>query len=343
MRKNIIYLSHAEKGPSGGAKIIYHHSEIINKFQNYSSKVVHIKKKKLSKLKISLEKRLKINTSKDTGWQFNEIKAAKKFKYKWFENKIESKSNLAFNKNNDFVILPEIFAHLADELLIKNGIKYAIFVQNGYAIASTNNEKKLAEAYNKASFILSYSQDITNCIKMKFPKIKTKIIKISYFLELNNPKKLNKKNLITYMSRKLPQHSNLVINYLNNYLPKNWIIKDLFNISEKKTYDYLKKSKIFLAFSNLEGLPLPPVEAALAKNYIIGYTGEGGSEYWNKPIFTKINSGEIKNFVKQIIKKIKELNKNKTFPNKNHKKLKIKFSKNTEIKNIKKFLSFIPR
>ena len=47
MLKNIIYLSHAEKNPSGGAKIIYHHSEIINSFKNFSSQVLHIKKKNL--------------------------------------------------------------------------------------------------------------------------------------------------------------------------------------------------------------------------------------------------------------------------------------------------------
>ena len=36
--------------------------------------------------------------------------------------------------------------------------------------------------------------------------------------------------------------------------------------------------KIFLSFSSLEGLGLPPVEAALAGNHVIGYTGEGGNE-----------------------------------------------------------------
>ena len=41
-------------------------------------------------------------------------------------------------------------------------------------------------------------------------------------------------------------------------------------------------------------LPLPPTEAALAGNQVIGYTGEGGGEYWKKPIFTEIKTGEIK-------------------------------------------------
>ena len=45
---NIIYINHSEKKPSGGGKIIYKHSEIINSFKDeYSSEIVHIKKKKI--------------------------------------------------------------------------------------------------------------------------------------------------------------------------------------------------------------------------------------------------------------------------------------------------------
>ena len=136
----------------------------------------------------------------------------------------------------------------------------------------------------------------------------------------------NKKNIITYMSRKLPMHSKLVTSFLRTYLPKNWKLKDLNNLSEQKTYKIMKKSKIFLSFSSLEGLGLPPIEAALAGNQIIGYTGEGGKEYWHKPIFTKINSGE----------KIK-----KNSLKKNYTDIKKKFSKTNELKNIKKFLNLI--
>lgn len=343
MLKNIIYLSHAEKNPSGGGKIIYHHSEIINNFKNFSSQVLHIKKKKSAKWKTSLEKKFKLNASKETGWQINQIEAVKRFKYKWFDHNIKTKNSLLFDRSKDFVILPEIFAHLASELLIKKKIKYAVFVQNGYAIASTNNEQKLKKAYLNASFILSYSDDITNCIKLKFPNIKTKIVKISYAIQINKSKIQKKQNLITFMSRKLPQHSNLVVNYLKNYLPKKWSVKDLNNLSEKTTYEYLRKSKIFLAFSNLEGLPLPPVEAALAKNYVVGYTGEGGNEYWIEPIFTRIYSGDINKFVKRIVEKIDELNVKNNFPKKKYFNLVKKFSKENEIKNINNFLRYIPR
>ena len=338
-KKNIIYLCNTEKGASGGAKIIYHHSEIINKLKGYTSQLIHIKKKKTAKWKTSFNKKFKINKFAETGWQMDQIEAIKKFKYNWFVNKISIKDDLNFDQKKDFVILPEIFAHLAGDLLIKNKIKYAIFVQNGYSINFTNNLKKLELAYSNAEFILSYSSDITECIKLNFPKLQTEIIKIKYSIVSNEiNKKVKKKNLITYMSRKLPVHSNHVVLLLKKHLPKNWTIKDLNNIDEKLVYHNLQKSKIFLAFSNLEGLPLPPVEAALAGNYVVGYTGEGGKDYWKKPIFTEIYSGDIRNFVKKTLEQIRKYNSKSNTMRQQYNKLSKEFSKQNEIFHIKKFL-----
>ena len=43
---NIIYLIPELKNPSGGAKVIYNHSHILNKLNNkISSQIIHLKKK----------------------------------------------------------------------------------------------------------------------------------------------------------------------------------------------------------------------------------------------------------------------------------------------------------
>ena len=43
---NIIYLLPEMKGASGGAKVIYNHSHILNKLDNkISSQIIHLKKK----------------------------------------------------------------------------------------------------------------------------------------------------------------------------------------------------------------------------------------------------------------------------------------------------------
>jgi hypothetical protein len=309
-RLNIIYLCTAEKGPSGGAKIIYDHSNHINrlKIQNVTSEVLHIQKKKISKWNTSLKKRFKIENAY-SGWLAKDITVNKYFKSKWFKNNIINKENFTFDSKIDFVIFPEIFAHLAKELCIDKKIPYAIFALNGYTLRSTNNYKNLEDSYKKAKFILSVSKNISLCVKLAFPSCSNKILSSSLSVDAKKIIfKSKKSNLITYMPRKLPQHSDLVMFFLKKKLPKFWKIKKIHNMNEKKVFYYLSKSKIFLSFTHFEGLGMPPIEAALAGDKVIGYTGEGGKEIWHKPIFTEIPNGDILKFVDEILK---SLNNNK--------------------------------
>ena len=170
---------------------------------------------------------------------------------------------------------------------------------------STNNFLNLKKSYENASLIITTSKNSVSYLRTMFPNLKKKILKINLSVDNNKFKIKKKSNLITYMPRKLPEHSNLLLFYLKNLLPKNWKILPLINVTEKKLIQSLSKSKIFLSFSNFEGMGLPPIEAALSGNKVIGYVGGGGSEYWTKPIFIKVENGEIEDFAKKIIRNIK--------------------------------------
>ena len=341
--KNIIFFVDAQKGPSGGGKIIYQYSNYIDSLKNFKSSVAHLEKKKIYKWINSINKKISKKKNTETGWKFKELRVKKNHNFTWFDQKIKNKEDFNLSKNNDFVVLPEIFAHFAKDFLIKEKIPYAIFVQNGYAIFPTNNIRKLNLAYEKAKFILAYSQDIKECIALAYPTVKNKILNVKYSIDYKKFNfKIKKENLITYMPRKLSKHSELIISFLNNSLPNNWRIKAIDNSSEKEVYRILEKSKFFLAFSNLEGLPLPPIEAALSGNKVIGYTGEGGKEYWKEPIFTEIKTAELKNFCKKIL-----LNLNLNFnvflkkTTKQRKKISVQFSVENEKKHINRFLKKI--
>ena len=341
--KNIIFFVDAQKGPSGGGKIIYQYSNYIDSLKNFKSSVAHLEKKKIYKWINSINKKISKKKNTETGWKFKELRVKKNHNFTWFDQKIKNKEDFNLSKNNDFVVLPEIFAHFAEDFLIKEKIPYAIFVQNGYAIFPTNNIRKLNLAYEKAKFILAYSQDIKECIALAYPTVKNKILNVKYSIDYKKFNfKIKKENLITYMPRKLSKHSELIISFLNNSLPNNWRIKAIDNSSEKEVYRILEKSKFFLAFSNLEGLPLPPIEAALSGNKVIGYTGEGGKEYWKEPIFTEIKTAELKNFCKKIL-----LNLNLNFnvflkkTTKQRKKISVQFSVENEKKYINRFLKKI--
>ena len=277
---NIIYILHSEKNnKSGGDKVIYKQSEVINNLNQIgvNSSVLHVE-----------------NTS---------------MRLDWFEHQVKFKKDHNFDPNNDLVVIPEILLLEHANLLSKINVSYAIFVQNGYLIdAYTQNYDGLALAYKNASLILAISEDAATCITAAYPWTVDKIVRISCFIDANKFKSSeSKENLVTYMPRKLGRHASLIKFFLNEKIPKNWKLKGINGLDEVGVISLLGKSKIFLSFSELEGLGLPPAEAALCGNYVIGYTGEGGKEYWKPPIFTEIYSGDIKKFVNEILAKIEQL------------------------------------
>ena len=344
---NIIYLMPAHKRASGGSKVIYQHSEIINKFgiENISSKILHLKKKKMAKLRLSLKKKIYSKNSKNYGWLANEMTAASNFipPSSWNKNKIQIKSDMNFNPNTDFVIIPEIWAHFAYDILIRQKIKYAIFALGAYAMNSFYDHKKLSKSYSKAEFILTVSDDTSKCVKFIFPNCRNKVFKINLSIDHKKfkiPKK--KDNLITFIPRALTDHFHILSLFLFNKLPKKWRIEPLSNLDEKQLIKKLSSSKIFLSFSYLTGLGMPPIEAAIAGNKVIGYTGEGGKDYFQKPIFEEIQTGDIKNFSEKILNVVSNLPENwhkKTWYHR--KKLASKYSNINEKKLIKKLVSKI--
>ena len=208
-----------------------------------------MKKKKYIKWNDSLNKILNIKRRKYSGWQYNDVTVYRNYKSKWYENDINIKNDFNFHKEKDFVIIPELFAHLANDLFHKKKIPYAIFVQNGYCLKPTDNYKALDKAYKNAKFILSYSRDIDNCVKTAFPFCKNKIQKTIYSINKNDfDFSVKKENLMTYMPRKLPDHAEHLLFFLRKHLPKSWKIKSIHNLKQADVYKYLLKSKNIFSF-----------------------------------------------------------------------------------------------
>ena len=95
--------------------------------------------------------------------------------------------------------------------------------------------KTLNKVYEKAKFIISTTKNISKCIKLAFPGCDSKILKINLSIEKNkfnfNTKKIN---MITYMPRKLANHSDNLIFFLKKKLPKSRKQKRRSTGKEKK-------------------------------------------------------------------------------------------------------------
>lgn len=276
-KKNVIFILPVQRYPAGGSIVAHHHSDTINALnhQSVQSQVLYPQNP--------------LNTTQQ------------------FVHNSSYKKNCHFNKSSDFVLLPEMMVARYAPKLTALGVKYGIHVQNGYSVgveilAKLANYNDLKTAFENADVIIGNSNDTIENIRTVFPSLSTDIIR-SYFV-INKAKWQpieNKKNIITYMPRKLGKHSALVLLFLGDKLPKHWSIRAIDGVTEQEVYDIFYDSKIFLSFSEFEGLAMPPAMAAMSGNKVIGYTGEANKEYFHLPCFEEVYCGDIKAFVSQIL------------------------------------------
>lgn len=205
-----------------------------------------------------------------------------------------------FDKSLDTLVVPEWWAADYGAQLSALDIPYIIYVQNGYLI-NRGDPADLDAAYYGAKLLLSISDDASECIKMAFPGVEDKLVRMHYSLDHVPRPVLQKRNLITYMPRKLSDHSQKLIFLLRHRLPSDWSLCPVHGVSEVAAFQMLERSKVFLSFSSFEGCPLPPLEASLLGNYVIGYTGEGAKEYWGSELFKEVESGNLRQFADFIV------------------------------------------
>ncbi len=274
----LTYLCPNAKKASGGVKVIYRHVSMINDMQiaGVKAQVFH---------------------PKDVNFRCESS----------FTN-LNFKKNFIFNRRHEVFVIHEMWAAREAKIARDKGIRYIIQVQGGYDVFRKTDVDLVYSAYQHAELITCVSDDIYACLIFLFPEFEQKI----YRLHLSVEKELfkpaaHKENIITYMPRKLEKHSTLVLNFIVRKLPSSWKIFPIENMSQEAVAETLSKSRIFLSFSELEGLGLPPIEAALAGNLVVGYTGEAGKEYWLDGQFHEVHCGDIRTFSETILSKIKEI------------------------------------
>jgi hypothetical protein len=236
------------------------------------------------------------------------------FKWRWVGKPSLSRIDGCFDPRKHVVVIPELWARKYGDQLARMAVPYAIYVQNGYWI-SKGNPSVLDQAYQGATCIMTISDDATRCVTMAFPGTEHKILRVHYSVD---SKRFNpyqpKENLITYMPRKLADHSSKVLFFMRHHLPAHWRVQAIDGLNEAGVAELLQRSKIFMSFSHFEGFGLPPLEAALCGNQVIGYTGQGAQEYWLPDVFEAVESGDVVGFAQRVLDKVKHLDGLSEFP-----------------------------
>ena len=95
-------------------------------------------------------------------------------------------------------------------------------------------------------------------------------------------------------------------------------IMPISGLDEQGVAQLLSSSKVFMSFSHFEGCPLPPLEAALSGNKVVGYTGQGAREYWHPSIFTSVESGDVIELANAVLGAITQWEKEDQVPQMRH-------------------------
>ena len=297
----LIWLCHPVRKAVGGVKVIYRQAELVHQMLaplGHASVVMHPNtlsfKAKWFESSVAVERRF--------------------FGWRWAGKPSLSRIDGLFDPQVHRVVLPELWARKYGDQLARMGVPYAIYVQNGYYIAK-GDPAVLDAAYAGATCILTISDDASRCVAMAFPGTEDRILRVHSSVDAQrfNAQSV-KENLITYMPRKLADHSSKVLFFLRKHLPAHWRIQPIDNLTEAGVAEVLQRSKVFMSFSHFEGWGLPPLEAALSGNQVIGYTGQGGQEYWLPEIFEAIESGNVVGFAQSVLRKIEQLDAMAEFP-----------------------------
>lgn len=294
----ILFVCPENKIAIGGEKQIYRMAEVLAE-SGYQSFVLHENKgfklnwfdsKACCLYSKSFFYLLRISQS-------SKIRSKFKIKLKFILNLFKDKiaKNVMINEN-DILVFPEIYLGYINALQLKN--KIVIFNQNCYYTFLTLNNTNYKINNHIANITVSNdSQDYLNLFNNEVKNYRIRLGINSSIFSLNE----NKKKQICYMPRKLNEDVIQVINLLKiRNVCKDWAFIPIDNMCENEVAETMKTSSIFLSFNYKEGFGLPPVEAMSCGCVIVGYSGNGGNEYFNLPYTFKIEDRNIKEFVLKV-------------------------------------------
>ncbi len=271
--RRIVYLCPESNLPVGGIKVIYRHVEALNRL-GAPAYVLH--------------------------------PADPRFRCDWFSHDARFLDGATLNATRDFVVIPDVWSLDYGLRCLAAGVRYAVFVQNGYRLFPKDDAATapLRSVIAQAELLLSISADTDQLVRLTVPEIDpARLMRVRYSIpphfvgSVDAAAPGSPGGTITFMPRKLAVHARLVTHALRNHLPPCWRLQPVDGVGEAECAALLRASRLFLAFSELEGMALPPLEAAVAGNVVVGYTGRGGRENWLQPNFVPVEQGDVLGFV----------------------------------------------
>ena len=274
----VYYLCPDTNTPTGGVRVIYRHVDILNSI-GISSAVVHRKSN---------------------------------FSCSWFQHttRVMAASEVILSPS-DVLVVPEYYGRRLTDL--PEGPRVVLFNQNAYQTFSGPYPVNPADPYpgvDRVEAILVVSRDNAEYARYAFPGTRVLRIRNSIDDRVFYPSKEPPRRVLAFMPRKRQADCDQVLSLLGmRDSLKTWDLLRISNLSETQTADALRKSSLFLSFSEKEGFGMPPAEAMASGCYVIGFTGLAGREFFHHDFSMPVEEGNILDFAKGVESMISRFNR----------------------------------
>jgi len=193
------------------------------------------------------------------------------------------------------LVVPEYYGPSLNEL--PTGPRVVIFNQNAYHTFTGANSALISEFYanrDRVSAILVVSEDNASYMRYAFPGVPISLIRQCIDTSIFWPSQHMPERRIAFMPRRRAADCRQVLDLLaTRGCLEKWEPVEINGLSEGATAEALRKSPIFLSFSEQEGFGLPPAEAMASGCYVVGYTGLAGREYFDSAVCAAVEEGNV--------------------------------------------------
>ncbi|UJP08883.1 glycosyltransferase [Microbacterium sp. KUDC0406] len=213
----------------------------------------------------------------------------------WFESStpMVTADTVEFHAD-DILVVPEVYGPMLTAL--RDDIRVLIFNQGAYI---TFNHVDLTTSHPGAPYstlsrfegIMTVSEDSAELLGLAFPEaqidIARPVVDSSIFYADERPRS----KTIAYVPTRRADELHQVLHILRAR-GTTWELRALQGLTEKAVGEALRSTSIFLSLSERDGFGLPPAEAMACGNYVVGYHGGGGREFFD-PAFSRTTTSTI--------------------------------------------------
>lgn len=204
----------------------------------------------------------------------------------------------------DVVVLPEITPEPIWHDFRRRGCSLVMHNQNPfYSFKSFPTVKALDEFGLRGGLCCSHFT--RNRLRTWGSLIDWQVVKpfvLPIFAETARQFDQGRKRQVVYMPRKRAAEASWVRELFLMRYPQfrdvPWV--EIKNRSRKEVAALMAESLIFVSFSHMEGLGLPPLEAMASGCLVVGFTGGGGSEYATSENGRWVGDGDLDSLVDAI-------------------------------------------